>query len=94
MDTLRSHIQQRLVEHGIKPSLQRIAVLEYLMTHATHPTVDTIFSDLYPSIPTLSKATVYNTLKLLVQCGAVNMITIEEKNACYEDCNKRYMHFL
>ncbi len=27
MDKLRSHIQQRLAEHGIKPSLQRIAVL-------------------------------------------------------------------
>lgn len=93
MDKLRSHIQQCLTEHGIKPSLQRIAVLEYLMTHATHPTVDTIFSDLYPSIPTLSKATVYNTLKLLVQCGAVNMITIDEKNARYDACTTPHMHF-
>ena len=29
----------RLVEHGIKPSVQRIQIMHYLMTHFTHPTV-------------------------------------------------------
>ena len=48
----------RLTEHGIKPSMQRMAVMEYLMTHRTHPTVDEIYTALHPSMPTLSKTTV------------------------------------
>ena len=32
----------RLVEHGIKPSVQRIQIMHYLMTHFTHPTVEEV----------------------------------------------------
>lgn len=84
---------EHLRKHGIKPSLQRIAIMEYLMQHTTHPTADMIFTDLYPSIPTLSKATVYNTLNLLVERGAVRMITIDEKNARFDACMHPHIHF-
>ena len=33
----------RLVSHGIKPSLQRIAIMNYLIENRIHPTVDMIF---------------------------------------------------
>ena len=61
---------KRLQNHNIKPSVQRIAIMNYLMEHCTHPTVDEIYTALSPSIPTLSKTTVYNTLKLLSEQGA------------------------
>ena len=32
----------RLTDHGIKPSVQRLAIMQYLLTHATHPTVDDV----------------------------------------------------
>ena len=54
----------RLLEHNIKPSMQRIAIMEYLMEHPIHPSADDIYTALSPSMPTLSKTTVYNTLKL------------------------------
>ena len=53
-----------LRDKAISPSIQRIKILEYLDTHRTHPTVDEIFTSLIPVIPTLSKMTIYNTLKL------------------------------
>ena len=31
-------MQDCLLGHGIKPSVQRLAVMEYLKTHCTHPT--------------------------------------------------------
>ena len=43
--------------------MQRIAIMEYLMEHRTHPSADEIYTALSPSMPTLSKTTVYNTLK-------------------------------
>ena len=58
-------VVKRLQNHNIKPSVQRIAIMNYLIEHRTHPTVDEIYTALSPSIPTLSKTTVYNTLKLL-----------------------------
>ena len=56
--------KQYLLNFGIKPSLQRLAVMKYLMQYHTHPTVDEIYAALHSSIPTLSKTTIYNTLSL------------------------------
>lgn len=82
-----------LLRHHIKPSVQRIAIMDYLDANRTHPTADTVFNDLYPSIPTLSKTTVYNTLKLLVANGAIQMLTIDEKNARFDADISRHAHF-
>ncbi len=37
----------RLLAYNIKHSVQRIAIMEYLMNHYTHPTVDDIYTDLF-----------------------------------------------
>ena len=67
----------RLLEHNIKPSMQRIAIMEYLMDNPIHPSADDIYTALSPSMPTLSKTTVYNTLKLFSEQGAALMLTID-----------------
>ena len=46
-------VVERLQGHNIKPSVQRIAIMKYLMEHRTHPTVDEIYTALSPTIPTL-----------------------------------------
>ena len=66
---------ERLTRHGIRPSAQRVAIMQYIMTHHTHPTVGEIFDELCPLIPTLSKTTVYNTLRMFSEKGAAQMIT-------------------
>ena len=83
-----------LQQHHIKPSLQRIAIMSYLMEHHTHPTVDEIYQALAQSIPTLSKTTVYNTLKLLSDLGAATTLTIDERNTCYDAVTQPHGHFL
>lgn len=92
MDTT-IEIKDRLIKAGIKPSLQRMAVMSYLVGHPTHPTVDTIYAALYPSIPTLSKTTVYNTLKLLDEQGAIQSVTIDEKNLRFDADMTAHAHF-
>jgi len=85
--------KKRLQACGIKPSLQRMAVMEYLMVNKTHPTADIIFNDLHPSIPTLSKTTVYNTVKLLAEQGAILSIDIDGKNQRYDGDTSQHAHF-
>ena len=83
-----------LLSFGIKPSVQRIAIMDYLMTHRTHPAIDEIYLALCEQIPTLSKTTVYNTLKLFVEHGAAQMLTIDERNTCYDADIQLHAHFL
>lgn len=83
-----------LLKHEVKPSVQRIAIMEYMMSHFTHPSVDEIYHALSPKFPTLSRTTVYNTLKLFVEHGAVRMLTIDEHNACFDGDMSMHAHFL
>ncbi len=83
-----------LLSFNIKPSVQRIAIMDYLMAHRTHPSIDEIYLALCNDIPTLSKTTVYNTLKLFVEHGAAQMLTIAEKNVCYDGEIGLHAHFL
>lgn len=83
-----------LQAHNIHPSVQRIAVMEYLMDHHTHPTVEDIYAELQPEIPTLSRTTVYNTLKLFAAHGAAVMLTIDEKRACFDSILTPHAHFI
>ena len=60
------NVGEYLKENGIKPSIQRIKIFQYLLDHYTYPIVDDIFRNLSTEIPTLSKTTVYNTLNIFI----------------------------
>lgn len=81
-----------LIGKNIKPSLQRIAIMQYMLNHLEHPTVDDVYQALAKEIPTLSKTTVYNTMSLLESAGAINSLTIDEKNVRYDSNTERHAH--
>jgi len=91
MNYMEAH--RYLMRYSIRPSVQRTAIMEYLMNHKTHPTVEEIYLALNPSIPTLSKTTVYNTLNLFSEKGAVQVLTIDDKNARYDADVSKHGHF-
>ena len=84
---------QYLSGYGIRPSVQRLAIMRYLRSSRMHPTADEIFEALRKQIPTLSKTTVYNTLKLFVDHGAAIYIGIDEKNARFDGHVEPHAHF-
>ncbi len=85
---------ETLSRYSIKPSPQRMAIMTYLLEHKTHPTIEEIYKSLSPDMPTLSKTTIYNTLKLFVENGAANMLTINEKTTCYDYDTSPHAHFI
>lgn len=91
MDLLQ--INQYLLQHGIKPSMQRIAIMEYLLQHLNHPTVDDIYSSLSKTIPTISRTTIYNTLKLFSENAACQVLYIDDKNVRYDGNTSFHAHF-
>ena len=64
------------------------------MENLIHPSVDDIYSALSPEMPTLSKTTVYNTLKLFESHKAIRTLTIDEKNVCYDIDITPHAHFI
>ncbi len=82
-----------LMEHSIRPSKPRVAILDYLLAHRTHPTVEEVYSALRPCIPTLSLTTCYNTLRMFADCGVAKMITIDERRICYDADTSLHGHF-
>lgn len=81
-----------LKESGIKPSLHRIKILEYLIERKNHPTVDVIYKDISGEIPTLSKTTIYNTLKTFHDNSIVQMLTIEGNEVKYDVVLDKHAH--
>lgn len=84
--------QGYLQNFGIKPSIQRMAIIDYLVHNRIHPTADEIFNALYRSVPTLSKTTVYNTMKLFTEQGAVLSLVIDDKNVRYDVDTSLHAH--
>jgi len=91
---VKNNAYELLVAHQIKPSLQRMALLDDLLQNRTHPTVEEVYGRLSPKIPTLSKTTVYNTLRLFAEKGVAQMLTIEEQRLRFDADMRPHAHFL
>ncbi len=82
-----------LKAHGIKPSYQRVKIYEFLMNTVEHPTVENIYNALNGDIPTLSKTTVYNTLKTFIEKEIAMVITIDENETRFDADTSLHGHF-
>lgn len=89
----QDEIIQSLKENGISVTIQRIGILEYLMQVRSHPSVEEIFDAIRKRFPTISKATVYNTLITLRDAGMIQEITIEKDRARYDGDTSPHGHF-
>ena len=83
-----------LSERGIRPTPQRLAVAKYVLTTDTHPTADEVFAKVRSSCPTISRATVYNTLNLLVRKGLLRTQVFIEGTVVFDAHVKDHHHFI
>ena len=82
-----------LVKNGISPSFQRLQIYSYLKKNNIHPTAFKIYSDLKEQIPTLSKTTVYNVLKLLASKNLIREVKIEDNELRFDAILQEHGHF-
>jgi Fur family transcriptional regulator, peroxide stress response regulator len=64
-------LTQSLANAGLRMTSQRLAICHLLASSKNHPTAYDIYERLLPEYPTLSLATVYNTLETLVNLGVI-----------------------
>jgi Fe2+ or Zn2+ uptake regulation protein len=84
-----------LKEKDLKPTYQRLKVIEYLDKHMNgHPTVEMIYEALSKNIPTMSMTTIYNTLNAFLEKGLVSAVTITGTEIRYDFNTSPHHHFL
>jgi Fur family peroxide stress response transcriptional regulator len=66
---------------------QRLAICELLVSNQEHPTATQIFNLIKSRFPSLSLATVYNTLETLVNLGCVNVLGNVGDGTIHYDAN-------
>ena len=84
-------IETRLLEAlrrgGYRLTIQRRAICHYLAHTDAHPTAQQIYADLKAIHPSLSLATVYNTLEALVELGAIHALGDAGDNTVHYDAD-------
>lgn len=71
-------------ERGIKLTPQRIAIFECLVQRGGHPSAEEVYQEVSARHPTLSFATVYNTLELLTELDEVREVIVDELRRRYD----------
>src|SRR5512139_747307 len=84
----------KLAAYGIQPTPQRIAVAEYVLHTANHPTADQVWMNVRARCPTLSRATVYNTLNLFTEKGLLRTQFLKEGVAVFDPHVAPHHHFI
>ena len=81
----------KLRERGFRLTPQRMAVLKILAESEQHPSVEQIYDRMKPDFPMTSLATVYKTVALLKEMGAVLELGFSDDSNRY-DGSRPYPH--
>jgi Fur family ferric uptake transcriptional regulator len=86
--------QELLATHGIRATRQRQHVLEALSAEPNDATAQQIFESLRARGESTGLATVYRTLALLSERGAVDALMHRPGEICYRLCSDTHHHHL
>ena len=70
---------------SLRRTPQRLAIVRAFVDDHTHPTAQTIFDRLRRSMPTMSFATVYNTLAALERAGSCRVLRVQDDGSARFD---------
>lgn len=87
-------LRQKGIKPGFKRTPQRLAILEHLDGNRLHPSAEDIFRSVSKKNPSMSFATVYNTLNTLVEAGAVRELTIDPERKRYDPDTSPHHHLI
>lgn len=83
---------ERLRERGYAVTPQRRTIFEVLENATHHPSAEQVFEDVRRRLPDVSLATVYKTLKELVQMGEIQELNFHGDRSRFDPRVDRHSH--
>jgi Fe2+ or Zn2+ uptake regulation protein len=83
-----------LRQSGIQPTPQRVAVVRSVIGSTKHPSAEEVYASARRRCPTVSRATVYNTLNLLVRKNLLRTQILKEGTVVFDPNVRSHHHFI
>ena len=87
-----SGIGNKLRTAGIPLTLQRLAVAQVMFPAPVHLTADQVLLRVRSIIPEISRATVYNTLKLFCEKGLLREVIVDADHVVFDSTTTPHYH--
>jgi Fur family transcriptional regulator, ferric uptake regulator len=87
-------LRERLTATGLRPTRQRLRVLEELAREPHDATAQQLFGRLRDGGERIGLATVYRTLRVLAEHGVVDVLVHNAEESCYRVCSDEHHHHL
>ncbi len=87
------NVEARLRACGVKPTSQRLQIGAILLSKPQHLSAEQILSRLHKAGSHVSKATVYNTLKLFTDQGLIREVSVDSARQYYDSTTGSHHHF-
>lgn len=88
-DALAAHLQA----HDVTPTAQRLQIAEVMFREPQHLSAEQILAAVKAAGAMVSKATVYNTLKLFSEKGLVREVIVDPTRVFYDSTTGAHHHF-
>jgi len=88
----RPAVVKLLGSYGVQPTQQRIDIAEILFARPQHLSADQVLSEVNQGKPSVSKATVYNTLGLFAEKGLVRQVIVNSSCVFYDSNTSEHHH--
>lgn len=89
----KQDIVRKLKEHDVLPTPQRVEVAAVLLDRPKHLSAEQIIDHLRARNSGVSKATVYNTLRLFGEKGLVKEVNVDASRKFYDSTTHAHHHF-
>jgi len=88
----RQAVIRMMGDYGIQPTQQRIDIAQILFDRPQHLSADQVLTSVNQSRPSVSKATVYNTLGLFAEKGLVRQVIVDPSRVFYDSNTSEHHH--
>jgi len=85
---------QSLRTKGLKITPQRLAIFKILKDNKSHPCAEEIYLKVREDYPTISLATVYQTLDTLENIGRIRILSFDKKKTRYDPDLSPHHHLI
>jgi len=89
----KDELIRRLEKHGVQPTSQRLQIASLVIDRPRHLCADEILRQLHTLGASVSKATVYNTLKLFCDRGLLRTVDVDPSRQYYDSRTEPHHHF-